>query len=119
KAEIERVVRELAGRAGPTDRVLLLLIGHGASDGQGARINLSGPDLSASDLAGLLDLFPTQRVAVVNAASASGDFQDPLAGKNRAIVTATRSGLQANETVFAGYFVESFAGDGADVDKDG
>ena len=119
RAEVEKAIREMAQRAGPSDRVLLVLIGHGSSDGQGARINLSGPDLTAADLAGLLDLFRTQRVVVVNTASASGDFQQPLAGKNRTIITATRSGMERNETVFGRYFAESFAGDVADTDKDG
>lgn len=119
KAEVERVLRDLAGRAGPADRILLLLIGHGASDGQGARLNLAGPDLTAAALDSLLDLFPTQRVVVVNSASASGDFQQALAARNRTVITATRSGLQTNETRFAGYFVDAFAGDGADTDKDG
>ncbi len=120
KAEVEKAFREMAERAGPTDRVLVVLIGHGASDGEGARLNLSGPDLSATELAKLLDLFPTQRVVVVNTTSSSGDFQQPLAAaKNRTIITATRSGSQRNETVFGKYFVASLTGDGADTDKDG
>jgi hypothetical protein len=119
KVEVERVMREMAQRAGPTDRVLVVIMGHGASDGEGARLNLSGPDLSADELAKLLDLFPTQRVVVVNTTSSSGDFQQPLAGKNRSIVTATRSGAERNETVFGKYFVASLTGDGADTDKDG
>jgi hypothetical protein len=119
KPELERALRELAGRAGPSDRILILLIGHGSSDSQGARVNLPGPDMTAAELASLLDLFTTQRVVVVNTASASGDYQQPLAGRNRAIITATRSGMQRNETVFGGFFVEAFAGEGADVDKDG
>jgi hypothetical protein len=119
KAEVEKAIREMAQRAGPADRVLVVLIGHGASDSEGARLNLSGPDLSAAELARLLDLFTTQRVVVVNTASSSGDFQQALAGRNRSIITATRSGMERNETVFGRFFVASFAGDGADLDKDG
>ena len=119
KAEVERALGEMAGRAGPSDRVLVLLIGHGASDSQGPRLNLSGPDLSAAALDSLLDRFTTQRVVVVNAASASGDFQQPLAARNRTSITATRSGLQTNETVFARFFVDGFTGDVGDTDKDG
>lgn len=119
KAEVTRALTEMAGRAGPSDRVLVLLIGHGASDSQGPRLNLSGPDLTAAALDSLLDRFSTQRVVVVNAASASGDFQQPLAGANRTIITATRSGLQTNETVFARFFVDAFTGDAGDTDKDG
>jgi hypothetical protein len=119
KPELERALRELAQRAGPSDRILILLMGHGSSDSQGARVNLPGPDMTAAELAALLDLFATQRVVVVNTASASGDYQQPLAGRNRAIITATRSGMQRNETMFGGFFVDAFAGEGADTDKDG
>jgi hypothetical protein len=54
----------------------------------------------------------------VNAASASGDFISELSGPNRTVITATRSGFEKNETIFAGYFVEAFASEGADADKD-
>jgi hypothetical protein len=119
REQVERVLEELAGWAAPNDRILLLLIGHGSSDSRGARINLPGPDITADELAGMLARFPTQPVVVVNTASASGDFQEPLAGKNRTIITATRSGLERNQTVFGRFFVEAFAGDVADTDKDG
>src|SRR5690606_33560037 len=99
--------------------VLLVLIGHGSADGEGARINLSGPDLTAADLAGVLERFPTQAVVVANTASASGDFQEALAGRNRAVITATKSGLEGNAAVFGRFFTEAFAGEGADADKDG
>jgi hypothetical protein len=56
---------------------------------------------------------------MVNTASASGDFVAALSRKNRVVITATRSGGERNETVFAKYFVEAFASDGADTDKDG
>jgi pimeloyl-ACP methyl ester carboxylesterase len=119
REQVERVLAELARRAAPTDRILILLIGHGSSDGRGARLNLPGPDITADELAAWLARFATQPVVVVNAASASGDFQEPLAAKNRAVITATRSGLERNETVFGRFFVEAFAGDVADTDKDG
>lgn len=119
KANIDAALSRIAGAAGPNDRVLILLIGHGSADDSNARINLPGPDLTAAELAKMLDRFPTQRVVVVNTTSASGAFQEPLAGKNRTIITATNSGREQNETVFARYFVDAFAGDVADVDKDG
>jgi hypothetical protein len=119
KEEVERRLRELAGRAGPADRVLILLIGHGSAESRGPRIHLPGPDLSAPELAEMLSLFPSQRIVIANAASASGDFQDALAARNRTVITATRSGLERNATVFGQYFVEAFTGDVADTDRDG
>jgi hypothetical protein len=40
-----------------------------------------------------------------------------LSGPNRTIITATKTGFERNETMFARFFVEAFTGDGADVDK--
>jgi hypothetical protein len=60
-----------------------------------------------------------QVVAFVNAASASGDFVKKLSGRNRVVVTATKSGFERNETLFAGHFVSAYVKDGADADKDG
>ncbi|MBI4499765.1 MAG: hypothetical protein HY700_01265 [Gemmatimonadetes bacterium] len=119
KPEIERTLGDLAGKAAADDVVLVVLIGHGSTQGSEARFNIPGPDLTARDYARLLDRFPSQRVALVNAASASGEFVAALSKNNRAIVTATRSGGEKNETVFGGYFAQAFASDGADTDKDG
>jgi hypothetical protein len=119
KEQIERTLGDLATKAAPDDVILVLLIGHGSAQGGEARFNIPGPDLTAKDYARLLDAFRSQRVALVNAASASGDFVAALSKKNRVIVTATRSGGEKNETVFGGYFVQAYAADGADSDKDG
>ena len=115
---IEATLRDLSSRAAPGDRIAIVLIGHGSARNGESRINLPGPDLTAADFARLLDLFPRQTIALVNTASASGDFVAALSGSNRAIITATRDGRQDNETVFAGYFVQAYSQDGADLDKD-
>ena len=60
-----------------------------------------------------------QRVVFVNATSASGEFAKALAGPSRALLLATRSGAERNQTEFGRFFVEALAGDGADADKDG
>ena len=58
-------------------------------------------------------------LALVNCASASGPFINDLSGPNRVIVTATKSDMERNQTRFANYFVQAYAGDVADADKDG
>jgi hypothetical protein len=63
--------------------------------------------------------FERQTVVFVNAASASGDFVGALAAPGRIVVTATRSALERNETVFAEHFVRGLASMAADGDKDG
>lgn len=114
-----QAVGEAARAAGPGDAVFLFFFGHGGSEGDVSRLSLPGPDLSADDLAGALRELPTQRVVVVNTASASGGFIEALSGRNRTIITATQSPYERNETRFGRFFVEALTGDGADADKDG
>jgi hypothetical protein len=115
---VGKTLAEIARKAGRGDLVFVLLIGHGTAQAGASRFNLAGPDMAAADFAPLLDAFAAQTVVLVNAASASGDFVAGLAGKDRAIVTATKSPLERNQTVFAKHFVDAFTGDGADADKD-
>jgi hypothetical protein len=115
---VKKALADVAARAAPGDLVFVLLIGHGSFQQGEARFNLRGPDMTAADFAPLLDALAAQTVVFVNAASASGDFLKPLAGKGRAIVTATKSAQERNETVFAEHFVAAFAAPGADADKD-
>lgn len=118
KENIEAALAAMAQRAAADDVVAILFIGHGSMQGDEARFSIPGPDVTAADLNAMLAQFPTQTIVVVNAASASGAFVGPLAGPNRVILTSTKTGFEANESHFGGFFVEAFAGDGADVDKD-
>lgn len=121
RSTAEALREEIAGvasRAGPQDGVLIVLIGHGSGSGDESKINLPGPDLGGAELAGWLAAFPTQTVAIVNTASASGGFVAPLSGDRRIVVTATRSNRERERTFFGSYFVDAFLDDGADTDKD-
>lgn len=119
RENVQKALADLARRAQPDDMVLVLLIGHGSFQAGESRFNLPGPDMTAADFAPLLDRLPSRRVAFVNTASASGEFVKVLAGRGRTIVTATKSGMEGNETVFARYFVAAFTEGSADADKDG
>jgi hypothetical protein len=119
KANIERELQRLAQRSGPNDQLALVLIGHGSGEGDDAKISLPGPDLSARDFAQLLGRFTTQRVAFIDLTSASGDMLPVISGPNRVVITATKSAFERNESHFGEYFVQAFATDGADTDKDG
>jgi hypothetical protein len=109
----------IASRARPSDIVLVLLIGHGTAQDDVSRFNLPGPDLTDADFTKLLDRLDGQSVAFVNASSSSGDFVKRIAAPNRIVITATKSGFERNETVFASHFVAAYSKDGADTDKDG
>jgi hypothetical protein len=96
----------------------IVLIGHGTFDGREAKFNLAGPDLSAKQMADLLQ--PIQRpVIFINSASASAPFVNALSGTNRVIITATRSGHEQNLTRFGTYIARTIADLTSDLDKDG
>jgi hypothetical protein len=116
---VEAAVARIAGEAGPDDRILVVLIGHGSYRGDEARFNLPGPDLTAAEWSLLLDGLGGRPVAVVNTASASGPFTEALAAENRTVITATKTGGERNETRFGQYFAEALSGEAADLDKDG
>ena len=118
KQELTQAITRVAARARSGDRVLLILIGHGSHAGSDSRFNLPGPDLTAAELGVMLEPLKAMQVAVVNAASASGDFLPVLSARNRVVVTATKSSYERNQTLFPQYFVAAFAAAGADTDKD-
>jgi hypothetical protein len=109
----------LARRSGAGDVVFVLLIGHGSGEGAQSRFNLAGPDLTAADVAGWLAGLDGRTVVLVNASSGSGDFLAALAGPGRVVVTATKSAMQRNESVFSGYFAKALTSEAGDADKDG
>jgi hypothetical protein len=117
-AGVGAALRSVAARAAPGSLVVVVLLGHGSAV-SGPRFHLPGPDLTPVQMAAMLAAFRSQEVVVVNAASASGPWIEPLAGPRRTIITATRSGNERDETVFGRYFASAFAGDTADTDKDG
>lgn len=119
KENVERTLDGLATRMRAAEQLVVVLVGHGSMQGDGARLTLPGPDLSAADLSRLLAKHGARRVAVVVAASSSGDFVPALSTPGRVVITATKSGFERNESIFGEHFVAALAGDGADADKDG
>lgn len=118
RAAVERALTEMAARAEPDAVIFIVLIGHGGEMGE-PRLNLTGPDLTAGDVAIWLTRFGTQTVALVNTASASGEWVATLSGERRIIITATRSAGERYETVFGRHFAQAFAAEDADTDKNG
>jgi chorismate mutase len=119
KEEVANAFLRLSKRVAPGDVLLVFLNGHGAGEGPGSRVNLPGPDPTAADYASWISGFARQTIVFVNAASGSGDFLPVLAGRGRIVVTATKTGIERNETVFAAPFVRGLTGTEADADKDG
>lgn len=119
RENVHRILAELRKRMTRDDQLLVLLIGHGTTlDGEEAKFNLVGPDLSATEWGDLLKPLPG-RLVFVNTSSASFPFLRKLAAKGRVVLTATDSSAQQYETVFPEFFVEAFGEPAADVDKNG
>jgi hypothetical protein len=96
----------------------IALLGHGTFNGKEPKFNLPGDDLKASDLAAWLAPFH-RPVVLICSFSSSGAWLKPLTGRDRVIVTATKSGSEINYSRFGGYFATAIADPAADIDKDG
>lgn len=116
---VAKAFTTLSTRVQPGDVLLVLLLGHGSGEGPGSKVNLPGPDATAADYATWIAGFSRQSVVFVNAATGSGDFVPVLEGPGRVVVTATRSAVEKNESVFAGFFAKALSSDESDGDKDG
>lgn len=117
KAKLVAAIDGIANEAQAGDSVVVMLIGHGTFDGAEYKFNLTGPDLTAGELAAQLDRVKAQRQLVVNMTSASGGSLAALQRPNRAVITATKSGTEKNATIFARHWVESLRDPEADTDK--
>ena len=98
--------------------IWILYLGHGTSNDSGAKLNLEGPDLSATELANWLSTFEGQLV-FVHGGSASAPFLPQLSGPNRILITATRSGSEINYARFGEYFAAAISDSNSDLDLDG
>ena len=117
-ANLRKAIGEVRQHLTRDDLLLIVLLGHGTYDGDVAKFNLVGPDLTAADWAGLLNGIPG-RLVVVNTTSASFPFLERLAGANRIVITATDSAAQKYATVFPDYFAKAIGEASTDLDKNG
>ncbi len=99
------------------DELWVVLIGHGTFDGKLAKFNLVGDDITAAELRGWLEKRDATTV-VVNCAACSGPFVERLAGRNRVVISATKSGYESSFAYFGEYFTQSLTGSDYDLDKD-
>jgi hypothetical protein len=116
KQAVRSALEGIAKQVKAGDAFVLALIGHGTFDGEDYKFNLPGPDVSATELASLLDRIPARQL-VMNGTSASGGSVHALQRPNRTVITATKSGTEKNATVFPRYWVEALRDPAADTDK--
>ncbi len=115
---VRKIFTEIKKAGTRDDFVLVVLLGHGTYDGEVAKFNLVGPDLTAKDWTDLLAGVPG-RLALVNTTEASFPFLESLAAKGRVVITATDSAAQKYATVFPEYFVKAIREASTDLDKNG
>lgn len=116
--QLDQLKEALATQRAGENELWVILIGHGTFDGKDAKFNLNGPDISALEMKELLA--PIQRpLVLINTSSASAPFINALSGTNRIIVTATKSGYEANFSRFGIYMAKAITDLSADLDKDG
>ncbi len=117
RERIRQVLEKAAQDCGPDDAIALMLIGHGTFDGQDYKLALPGPDISATELAALLNKNRAGRQLVVNMTTSSGASLAALRKAGRIVITATKSGTEKNATVFPRYWAEALRDPSADTDK--
>ena len=117
---LEKTLRDAASQAQSKRlaELWIVLIGHGTFDGRSARFNLRGHDVSAEELKKWLEPI-TCPIAIANCSSASGPFLKALAGPNRVVMTATKTGAEINFARFGEFLSEAVGDAKFDLDKDG
>jgi hypothetical protein len=119
RGQMTETLGQVAKEARPEDDFVLILIGHGSFDGVEYKFNLVGPDMTAAQIAELCDKIPAQRQLIVDTTSASGGAVPFFERPGRAVIAATKSGMEKNATVFARYWVEAFQDPSAHTDHSG
>jgi hypothetical protein len=116
-AQLKQALDAVAHGAKADDDFALVLIGHGSFDGVEYKFNLVGPDVTAGEIASMCDRIAARRQLVVDTTSASGGAVQALERPGRAVIAATKSGMEKNATVFARYWVDALQDPSADTDK--
>lgn len=117
-ANVRSLFAEIRKAGSKEDFVLVVLLGHGTYDGEVAKFNLVGPDMTARDWTDLLSGVQG-RVTLINTTEASFPFLESLSARGRVVITATDSAAQKYATVFPDYFIKAMKETSSDLDKNG
>lgn len=96
----------------------IVYIGHGTHNRRDAFLNLTGPDLSAGDMEVWLPKMDRTFI-MIHGGSAGSAFLTSLTGRNRILISATRSPDEINYARFGEYFAEVISEGEGDIDQDG
>lgn len=98
------------------DLLQLHIIGHGSFDGSEYKFNIPGSDITDGELANALNTESAKQMVAIMT-SASGAAMESLQADNRLVITATRTGLQKNVSVFSRFWAEGADRSNADLNK--
>jgi len=101
---ITNALANFAKQVQPSDRFILVIVGHGEIHDTMPTLTLPGPDLTAAQLATALNAILAKTQVVLNFSASSGDFLKHLAAPDRVNVTAT-SPTENEEPVFPEFFL--------------
>ena len=101
REHLEHTLAELTKQVQADDAFAIFLIGHGTFDGTDYKFNLPGPDITAGQLASLLNRILASRQLVVNTTSCSGASLAALARKVCAITITGAPQRRYNNTLRA------------------
>lgn len=118
--DLVRLKQAISERAGSStsEPLWLILIGHGTFDSRQTSFGLTGPDISATELADVCQSV-SRPLAVVCCFSSSAPFVNALSGENRVIVSATKDANQLQYSRFGDAMSAGISGLDADIDRDG
>ena len=114
-----QAARPLRRSPSRSDSLVLMLIGHGSFDESDYKFNMPGPDISATELAALLDKIPAHQL-IVNMTSASGGAMPLLQNQKAEARDHHRHQEPARKKMrpyFARYWIEALRDPAADTDK--
>ena len=114
---IEAAFATLLPRVREGDQITVYLIGHGSGEGEEAKFNIIGPDITGPEFREILDPFERQDMVVINTTSASYGFSTFLSNEGRVVISATRSPSEKFDPVFSRYFIEALDSRAGDLDK--
>jgi hypothetical protein len=115
---IRSTISKIAGAISPDQDFYIYLIGHGSYIRRVSKFNIPGPDLTATELADLIDTVSARRIITVNATSSGAAFINALSGPDRIICTATKSTEEKNAPEFMEHFIQGLEDMSADQDRD-
>ncbi len=116
KDSITKAFQQLKQQIKPDDNFLIVFLGHGSFDTD-YKLNVMGADLTGTEYSKLIDSLNAGRVIIISSTPSSGGMFETMAGKNRVIVAASRSG-EREDTIFYEHFLLGLKGAAADEDKD-